>query len=266
MAELQSSSRLAQFSSLAALTATLQIGGEGLRSLQVTETFTVGPFETGDMLVRLFGMKDNDGFFTRGNVLATGVSDGLKERHRVGPLRPFAHAAKGGIRLVGTATGISDGIRCHRGFYRIWKQIRAGCLAAHGCDMIDRIVSMLDPSKPESRIVLVGHSMGACLTAVAAYQLIQRYPELAPRIFIVNFGAPLYARKGFSDWIEQNLQHRVINICCVGDPTIALPGPPFGGWFAPGPKIWISPEKADIKETTPHFQYWELLRLLLLHF
>ena len=107
--------------------------------------------------------------------------------------------------------------------------------------------------------------MGACLTCIAAYQLVKRYPELKEKICIINLGSPLFARKGFCDWIEDNIE--VLNICLVGDPTVSLPGLPFAGWYSPGRRLWISPKGVTLfDQPHAHFQYWELLRVFLLRF
>ena len=58
----------------------------------------------------------------------------------------------------------------------------------HKCDLIDKIYNDLDSTKPDSKIVMVGHSMGACLTGIAAYQLGTRYPDLRRRILVINMG------------------------------------------------------------------------------
>ena len=63
---------------------------------------------------------------------------------------------------------------------------------------------------PDKRIVLTGHSMGAALCAMTAYQLIHRYPYLRPRIIIVQFGSPKYGRKKFVQWLNTHLPKQII--------------------------------------------------------
>ena len=203
------------------------------------------PLKNGDLFVRFFGMKDNDGFFTRGNLLVAHIPDGTKEK-------------KGKLGIH------SHGMACHGGFYEIWEKIKRGSLSQHQMDTVAYIYSKWK-RHPSGRIILVGHSMGACLTCIAAYQLVNRHPELKEKIFIVNLGSPLFARKGFCEWIDENIE--VLNVCLVGDPTVALPGLPFTGWYSPGRRLWISPQGATLYDQPhAHFQYWELLRVLLLRF
>lgn len=64
-----------------------------------------------------------------------------------------------------------------------------------------------DPSK---RVVFTGHSMGACLSAVLAYQIIMRYPEFAKRLLLIQFGSPNYARDKFTQWCNLTLKSRII--------------------------------------------------------
>ena len=131
-------------------------------------------------------------------------------------------------------------------------------------ELVDRILRDFDKSKTGARIVLVGHSMGACLTCIAAYQLWCRDPSLKSKIVIVNLGSPLFARKGFNDWIEGNI--KIINLCIVNDATVSLPGLPFTGWYSPGERVWLAPHLIGLDEMDTHFQYWQLLRYLLLRF
>ena len=168
---------------------------------------------------------------------------------------------------MGTATGFSTGMQCHGGFYDIWQRINKGCWDQYEMDFADLVYHRWSEEKDKTkrgRIVLVGHSMGACLASIAAYQLINRYPETQTSILVITLGAPLFARKGFNDWIESNVE--VLNISLVGDPTITLPGLPFTGWNSPGRRLWISPHGVELEESDPHFQYWELLRFFLLRF
>ncbi|MDP2438525.1 MAG: hypothetical protein Q8P67_22505 [archaeon] len=253
------------------LNAAIEVGGDTIRgsfplpkAADGAPAFTTNPLQTGDLVVRFFGMKDNDGFFTRGMVTATAVRPTCLDHHRIGPLRPLAEAAKSTARLVGTASGISSGFKCHRGFWRVWSSIFRGCIAQHGMDPIDKIYRSLQ--QEGGRIILTGHSMGACLTCIAAYQLVFRYPHLAPSIYVLNYGAPLFARKGFNAWLEQILSNRIINICLIGDKTVSLPGLPFVGWYSPGPRLWISPSHIELEQESIHFQYWELIRALCLRF
>lgn len=225
--------------------------------------------ETGDLLVRFFGMKATDGFFTWGNVFATRVSNGLDTKASknssalLAPLKPLSLLALGTRRAVGTTTGRRHGVECHRGFWKVWRRVSRACEEKYGCDTIERIYSSYTGrDMGESKIVLLGHSMGGCLAAICAYQLIHRYPALADRIYIITLGSPLYARRGFASWLETNLPQRIVNLCVVGDATISLPG--FAGWCAPGQRLWISSARIPIVEELPHWQYWELLRRLLL--
>jgi hypothetical protein len=184
-------------STLAGLTAAIKMGGQSMRLSSSNSAISVNesPFMEGDVIIRLFGMKDKDGFFTKGNVLVHDVSNGLPKEKKRSILHPVASAAKSTLRIVGTTSGIASGIQCHAGFWSIWERIRKQHVELFGCDIIEHIHKSLDPKHPNGRIVLVGHSMGACLTCIAAYQLACRYPHLLPRICIVNFGAPLFARK-----------------------------------------------------------------------
>ena len=71
------------------------------------------------------------------------------------------------------------------------------------------------------RVVFTGHSMGACLSSVLAYQIIKRYPEFSERLLLIQFGSPNYARSKFTDWMNLNLKSRIIQyvflcwVCCV---------------------------------------------------
>jgi pimeloyl-ACP methyl ester carboxylesterase len=211
-------------------------------------------------------MKDNDGFFTRGNVTATQVRTSWSESRRSGPVRPLAAAAKGTRRFVRTTSGLAQGIECHRGFWKVWQRICQGCMEQYGVDPIEKIFQSLPrASGPTPRqIIFVGHSMGACLASIAMYQFLHRYPHLQPRMVLINFGAPLFARKGFNTWLEEHLPHRILNLCMIGDKTVSLPGLPFTGWYSPGARLWLSPAGIEATELYAHFQYWSVLRYLCL--
>ena len=180
---------------LAGITAAIQMGGKNMREslLESRGSSIEPPFREGDVIVRLFGMKDRDGFFTKGNVLVHDVSDGLPKTRKKSLFDPVASAAKNTMRIVGVTSGMAAGMQCHAGFWNIWERITKRNIELFGYDVIDHIYKNL--CDDTGRIVLVGHAMGACLTCIAAYQLACRYPELLPRIYIVNFGAPLFARK-----------------------------------------------------------------------
>jgi len=54
---------------------------------------------------------------------------------------------------------------------------------------------------------------GAALAAVATYQLIQRHPQVKKRLFLIQFGAPRYARKSLARWLNKELDGRIMQ--CV---------------------------------------------------
>jgi hypothetical protein len=63
---------------------------------------------------------------------------------------------------------------------------------------------------------------------MAAFQLINRYPQLRERLFLIQFGAPRYARKTFARWLNEQLNGRIMQIHLEGDQTPkSPPSPPF---------------------------------------
>ena len=60
------------------------------------------------------------------------------------------------------------------------------------CTCFFPILISVSSLNERGRIVLVGHSMGACLASIAAYQLVNRLPETKPKILVIPLGAPLF--------------------------------------------------------------------------
>ncbi len=52
--------------------------------------------------------------------------------------------------------------------------------------------------------------MGAALAAMAAFQIVCRYPLFKNRLYLIQFGAPRYARKRFAEWLNTQLEGRII--------------------------------------------------------
>jgi len=215
--------------------------------------------QDGELVVRFFGMKDCDG-----NVkVAANLSRAVV---RVGPFE-----LEKGQKLVAPTETLTQEMREHKvhsGFWQIHQSIHRGCLLAHGRDLVEEIVHRAGRDVTK-RVVVTGHSMGAALAAVTAYQLANRYPQFKMRLYVVQLGAPKYARKLFSDWLTQELRGRLINIVLEGDPTPKAPrSPPFFGWYTPGERVMITSGqlfggKSDDITSNVHFQYWQVLRSLL---
>jgi len=67
-----------------------------------------------------------------------------------------------------------------------------------------------DKQDVSKRIVFTGHSMGAALAAMTAYQLVMREPTYKNRLYLVLMGAPRFARSNFCDWLHTELRHRIL--------------------------------------------------------
>ena len=76
------------------------------------------------------------------------------------------------------------------------------------------------PLIPDRMVRITLHSrcsMGAALAAIAAYGLVNRYPEYKDRLYIIFLGAPRFARNEFARWLNTELAGRIMQYvvrCC----------------------------------------------------
>eukprot|EP00005_Dracoamoeba_jomungandri_P005406 CAMPEP_0174256182 /NCGR_PEP_ID=MMETSP0439-20130205/5444_1 /TAXON_ID=0 /ORGANISM="Stereomyxa ramosa, Strain Chinc5" /LENGTH=1467 /DNA_ID=CAMNT_0015338689 /DNA_START=187 /DNA_END=4587 /DNA_ORIENTATION=+ len=213
------------------------------------------PMEDDELVIRFFGMKDFDSQLKVGSKILTGCIE----------IGPFIVDKKKNKLVIDPNSNFKNPpikAKVHRGFYKVSQSIHKGCLQQHGRDLVDHIVHRASPNK-EKRIVFTGHSMGAALAAITAYQLITRYPAFKDRLFIIQFGSPKYARKAFYHWLNDNLQDHLLHIWLEGDNTPNQPkSPPFFGWYLPGEKVEIRKGgmfgSKDVDEfgNKSHYQYW----------
>lgn len=218
---------------------------------------TQGPLEDDELVVRFFGMKDCDGSTVCYNMKFSKITSD-----------PFT--LRGDGKSVDKHRPDPRGFKVHSGFWRMLKQINAGCIKRHGVDLVQHICTRagIDPSR---RIIFTGHSMGGALAAYEAFRLVTRYPHLKQRLFVVIMGAPKFCRYVFAKWFEKEMEGRIIHIVLDGDPTPKLPPRPFFGWYCPGVRVHISPKrlhkqwgrKLDENDLNVHFQYWQILRTIL---
>jgi hypothetical protein len=260
---------------------------------------TEGPLGNGELVVRFFGMKDDDGTLKVAAKLSSAVIEvgpfELKgKKHKLVPKGGPATSISGSMSppkhstLTSTSSSVSSSapphsshdsnassappkkMKIHSGFWHILQEINRGCLMQHGRDLVEQIAFRAGGDMTK-RVIFTGHSMGACLAAATAYQLIQRYPGFKLRLYLVLFGSPRWARKPFYKWLNKNLRNRIMNIILTGDSTVkSPPSPPFFGWYAPGVPVRISPGNMfeeyggkDHYGNAVHFQYWQVLRSIL---
>lgn len=70
-------------------------------------------------------------------------------------------------------------------------------------------------------MVFTGHSMGAAIAAMVAYQAVVRYPVFRMRLYLVLLGSPRFARRTFTAWLNSELRYRILQ--CA--PSLSPPPP-----------------------------------------
>ncbi|ELR25727.1 lipase [Acanthamoeba castellanii str. Neff] len=227
------------------------LGADGrIRGIAMREE---SPMQDGELVVRFFGMKDEDSSLH----VAMKV---IQETIDTGPFflkgkKNKIVSAKGGgsetrkMKLTPASTTSS------------WQ-----CLVEHGVDLVDHIVARAG-SDQTKRVVFTGHSMGAAIAAMVAYQAVVRYPVFRMRLYLVLLGSPRFARRTFTAWLNSELRYRILHITLAGDQVPKSPPvPPFFGWYTPGERLEINSGNLFVSKAasnTVHFQYWEVLRTLL---
>lgn len=105
-------------------------------------------------------------------------------------LRPF-HAQKMDYGLV------------HTGFRDVYKGIRG---AYH---------KLIEEFDTDTDIYLVGHSLGAAVSQLAAFDLSLKYPERAERLQVYGFGSPRVGDRAFAKAYDETVKtsYRVVNVC-----------------------------------------------------
>lgn len=130
--------------------------------------------------------------------------------------------------------------RVHAGFWSSWLEAREGVLAA---------LQETAASHPSSKVVVVGHSLGGALAALAAADLKKR--GIAADLY--SYGAPRIGGTATSDFISNQGMGSVYRVTHKNDPVPRLPPVPLG--FAHiSPEYYISspnnavPTAADITQ------------------
>lgn len=127
-------------------------------------------------------------------------------------------------------------MKAHSGFYQMLLDLHRNCLQQHGVDLVDHIVAragsnlhwsnscarekcltaviltlaQLLGNDVTKRVVFTGHSMGAALAAMVAYQAVSRYPAFRMRLYLVLLGSPRFARRSFCAWLNTELRNRIL--------------------------------------------------------
>jgi len=224
----------------------------------------------GEMVVRMFGMKDEDNLLTSHNPLLKGISNS--------PIKSNSD----------TIFKSKTPHQVHRGFLNVYQALQKGCLKQHGVDFEEHIVRNFRelqqryPNVENRRIVFTGHSMGAAFACFAAYRIICRYSAdsaLCDGIHLILFGAPKFANLPFASWVNSVLGSRLILINSIKDRIPSLP--PVFKWYCPGiEKVLVTSDglRAAVERQCKltdspvpslereHFLYWNVIRYGMLCF
>ncbi|MEM9450991.1 MAG: lipase family protein [Cyanobacteria bacterium P01_E01_bin.6] len=113
----------------------------------------------------------------------------------------------------------------HEGFYQVTQEIQPS---------IAEIAQQLDPSIP---CYVTGHSLGAAIATLAAFELVQAVPELKDQIRLYTFAGPRVASPTFATLHSQLIPnaYRIVN---VGDTVPLIPPVTMGNTYTHVGQEW----------------------------